>query len=276
MKLLQPILGKGPLSLDVAVVDQDIASSRWTSSCDHWRIRSLNSSDSDCRIRRAIIYSKTEHFRDSPRRLLVAVAGPPGCGKSTVVGPLCAMLNLELETSGASLEDGRRVRCATVSLDGWHYPRVTLDKMPDPTLAHWRRGAPFTYDRLSYLDFLKGLRSSGGSKIAYKTFNHATKDPEPGLVPIDETALIILIEGLYTAFDRPGWRECAEMMDRRVWIEVDPAVSRERVIRRNLAAGVSIDLLSAIDRVDASDMLNDQEVRNHRLAPTDVIVSVEI
>jgi hypothetical protein len=87
--------------------------------------------------------------------------------------------------------------------------------------------------------------------------------------------------------DRPGWRECAEMMDLRVWVETDRQVCRERVIRRNFVAGIVEDLKACEERgesagiynggiradgiVDASDMVNGDEVRQNRYLPTDII-----
>lgn len=38
--------------------------------------------------------------------------------------------------------------------------------------------------------------------------------------------------------DKPGWRDCAEMMDLRVWVETDREVCRQRVIKRNWKAGI--------------------------------------
>jgi uridine kinase len=38
--------------------------------------------------------------------------------------------------------------------------------------------------------------------------------------------------------DRDGWRDCAEMMDMRVWVECPREVCRTRTIERNFAAGI--------------------------------------
>lgn len=38
--------------------------------------------------------------------------------------------------------------------------------------------------------------------------------------------------------DRDGWRDCAGMMDVRVWVECDREVCRSRTIERNFAAGI--------------------------------------
>lgn len=33
-----------------------------------------------------------------------------------------------------------------VPMDGWHFSRAQLDVMPDPKLAHDKRGAEWTFD----------------------------------------------------------------------------------------------------------------------------------
>jgi hypothetical protein len=55
---------------------------------------------------------------------------PPGCGKSTIAYPLVSHVNALLGGDEAAI---------CISLDGWHYSRAELDRMPDPVEAHWRR-----------------------------------------------------------------------------------------------------------------------------------------
>jgi pantothenate kinase len=48
--------------------------------------------------------------------------------------------------------------------------------------------------------------------------------------------------------DRDGWRDCAEMMDMRVWVECDREVCRTRTIERNFAAGIVASREACADR----------------------------
>ncbi len=64
------------------------------------------------------------------------------------------------------------------------------------------------------------------------------------------------------------------MMDMRVWIEVDPEEARRRLIERNFEAGICGTREETAVRVDASDMVNGEMVREYRIEPTDIIVSV--
>lgn len=65
------------------------------------------------------------------------------------------------------------------------------------------------------------------------------------------------------------------MMDIRVWIEVDREVARRRLVERNFAAGISATKEDTAVRVDASDMLNGEDVRANRVDPTDVVHSID-
>lgn len=161
-----------------------------------------------------------------------------------------------------------------VGLDGWHHTRAELDAFPDPEMAHWRRGAAFTFNLASYADFVHALRkpvNSDTEPIGFPTFDHAAKDPAPSDTPILPQHKIVIVEGLYTMLDRPGWRDCADQMDLRVWVEVPRDVVRARVLKRNTEAGIVTDDEVAKRRVEESDMVNGDEVYDHRYKVTDTI-----
>jgi pantothenate kinase len=109
--------------------------------------------------------------------------------------------------------------------------------------------------------------------IQFPTFSHSIKDPEPSPIPISKSHRIVLIEGLYTHLSLPGWKACAEMLDMRIWVEVDRAVARERLIRRNFEAGIAESLVKCAERVDAVDMVTGEEVRDNRVQADEVVVS---
>jgi hypothetical protein len=115
--------------------------------------------------------------------------------------------------------------------------RAGLELTHTPT-----QGAAFTFNLPSYLTFLTSLRlplsPTPPKGIPFPTFDHARKDPAPSPNPILPRHRIVLVEGLYTLLDRPGWRDTAEMYDIRVFVDCTRAVCRERVIRRNFAAGI--------------------------------------
>ena len=105
------------------------------------------------------------------------------------------------------------------------------------------QGASFTFDLDKYTRFLNSVTlplssKAGQMPIYFPTFDHALKDPSTSLYPITPQHRIIIIEGLYTQYDQPSWRECADCADIKVWIDVDRQVSRARLVARNVAAGI--------------------------------------
>lgn len=213
----------------------------------------------------------------------------PGSGKSTTAYPLTDRLNSLLghsthpshvdsrgDIASPAPEAGVEGEVAIcVGLDGWHYSRSELDTFPDPVEAHWLRGAAFTFNLPSYLAFLQSLRLPLSPNppigIPFPTFDHALKDPSTSPHPILPRHRIVLIEGLYTMLDRDGWRDCAEMMDMRVWVECDREVCRARTVERNFAAGIVASREECEERVDKSDVVNGDEVAENQYKATMVL-----
>lgn len=97
--------------------------------------------------------------------------------------------------------------------------------------ARRRRGAAFTFDSSSYADFVRSLRVSPPlPSIPFPTFSHSTKDPTPSKFSITPLHRVVIIEGLYSLLDISPWKEAAELMDAKVWIECPRDVTRERLV----------------------------------------------
>lgn len=113
----------------------------------------------------------------------------------------------------------------------------------DPTRLDVKQGAAFTFNLIQYRSFLESLAECVlddrlAPEIHFPSFDHALKDPSPNPAPILARHRIILIEGLYVLYTRPGWADCATMMDIRVWIECEREVARGRIIKRHLRSGL--------------------------------------
>ncbi|KAI4852717.1 P-loop containing nucleoside triphosphate hydrolase protein, partial [Aureobasidium sp. EXF-8845] len=127
-------------------------------------------------------------FQEVPRskRLMIAVSGIPGSGKTTLASVVANRLNdLHHEKYPALAQNDEPA--AFVPMDGYHLSRAQLDAMPDPNTAHARRGAAFTFDASSFLDLVKKLRKpiSPETKTLYApSFDHAQKDPVNDDIPI--------------------------------------------------------------------------------------------
>ncbi|GAA5941457.1 Yfh7p [Sporobolomyces koalae] len=206
---------------------------------------------------------------DGPVRILVGIAGAPGSGKSTLAYPLVEYINASTAQTVSSQHMAQEPTAIAVGLDGWHHSRAELDAFPDPVEARRRRGAAFTFNALDYVAFVRALRSIPAvPQVTFPIFSHAVKDPTPSPSPILPNHKIVIIEGLYTLLDIEPWSEATDELDLRIWVECDRKVARERLIARHLESGIEPDRQAAEIRVDGSDMVNGEFVREHLVEPT--------
>jgi pantothenate kinase len=163
-------------------------------------------------------------------------------------------------------------------MDGYHLSRAQLDAMPDPTTAHARRGAAFTFDDHAFLKLVRKLKEPllpETTTLYAPSFDHAVKDPVEDDIPIAPTVRVCLFEGNYCALKKPKWSTAAELMDELWFVEVDFDVARERLARRHFKAGIARDMQEGYKRADENDLVNGKEIVEDRLDIDEVVVSKE-
>ena len=161
-----------------------------------------------------------------------------------------------------------------VPMDGYHLSRAQLSAMPDPTHAHARRGAEFTFDGPSFLALVKAVRSqTPNSPTLYApSFDHAIKDPKENDIPILASTKIIVFEGNYLSLDKEPWKEAAGLMDEVWFVDVDFEVARRRLVERHVSTGVAPTEGEAEKRVKENDLLNGEEIVKRRIRNVDEII----
>ena len=166
----------------------------------------------------------------------------------------------------------------SVPMDGYHLSRAQLSAMPDPTTAHHRRGAAFTFDDKAFLELVKTLRNPllPESKTVYApSFDHAIKDPVADDIPIHPASRIVILEGNYLSLNQGLWKEAAELMNELWFVEVDLETARRRLVVRHVAAGIAMDGEEAGNRADEIDLVNGRQIVDQRLEVQEVITSIE-
>ncbi|MEW9920122.1 phosphoribulokinase [Marimonas sp. MJW-29] len=176
-------------------------------------------------------------------RIVVAIAGPPGAGKSTVSEALARAL------------DG----AAVLPMDGFHLDNDTLRDMG---LLH-RKGAPQTFDTKGLHALLQRIRQGGD--VPVPTFDRAADAVVPDGAVIPAAARIVLVEGNYLLLDAPGWRDLHPFWDLTVAIEVPRAELEKRLIQRWLDHGLSPE--DARRRAEGNDLPNADTVRTGSITP---------
>lgn len=85
-------------------------------------------------------------------------------------------------------------------MDGYHLTRAQLSAMPNPAVAHARRGAAFTFDGDSFVQLVRQLKADEPltdttPTVFAPSFDHAVKDPKEGDIRIERTHRIVVLEG---------------------------------------------------------------------------------
>lgn len=143
-----------------------------------------------------------------PGRFLVALAGPPASGKSTLAAALAGLL------------PGAKV----VPMDGFHYDdRVLIAR----GLRH-RKGAPETFDALGLSHLLLRLRTE--AEVAIPLFDRDLEISRAGADVVTAADRILIVEGNYLLLDHAPWSDLR--FDLTVFLDVPEAELRRRLAAR--------------------------------------------
>ncbi|CAG9990036.1 unnamed protein product [Clonostachys byssicola] len=196
-------------------------------------------------------------------RLIIALAGPPGSGKSTIAEEVVALV--EKSPDGPSIK--------LIPADGFHLPLSVLRSLPNAKEALERRGAHWTFDAVATVDLVRCLRNNTGrTQVLAPTFDHAVKDPVLDSLVVDIDTEVCIIEGNYVLVDEAPWSEISSLVDDRWLVTVDKEVARQRVASRHLKAGIESTLHDTLLRVDNNDSLNGEYIMEHSLGKQDLLV----
>lgn len=185
-------------------------------------------------------------------RFIVAIAGPPGAGKSSLTEPLVARLS------------ALGLPAAIVPMDGFHYDNAVLSARGQ--LA--RKGAPFTFDVGGYQALIQRLKADLGAEIAIPLFDRALDIARAGAALVTPQHRIILTEGNYLLLDEAPWRDLSSLFDMSVMIEVSHGEIERRLVQRWRDHG--LDMAAAEKRARENDMVNADLVAK-RSRPADFV-----
>ena len=184
------------------------------------------------------------------KRLVVAVAGPPGAGKST----LSAALRDLLPEGSATV----------VPMDGFHFDDIILNRRG----LRARKGAPETFDLAGFETLLKRIRV-GEPDIAIPVFDRGMELSRAAAEIVGADTRFILVEGNYLLLDEAPWSRLAPLFDFSVFVDVPRNELELRLRRRWHEHGRSVE--DAANWIASNDMPNIERVLARRRA-ADLVV----
>ncbi|PRD43409.1 nucleoside/nucleotide kinase family protein [Phyllobacterium phragmitis] len=154
-------------------------------------------------------------------RLLVAIAGPPGAGKSTLSEHLRDALN-----------KGGDGPSAIVPMDGFHLDNAILDQRG----LRSRKGSPPTFDCAGFEVLLKRLRMAG-EDVVIPAFDRTLDLSRAGAAVVAARHRILLVEGNYLLLDEAPWSRLQPLFDLTIFLDVPFMELEQRLIQRWLEHG---------------------------------------
>ncbi|MEM8749802.1 MAG: hypothetical protein AAGF28_05835 [Pseudomonadota bacterium] len=188
------------------------------------------------------------------QRFLVAIAGPPGSGKTT----LSQALQKQIATLGEP--------AAVVPMDGYHLANQELDKLG---LRH-RKGAPQTFDAEAFVAMVKSLKDCART-TSIPGFDRQADAVVEDHQRIPEGRQILLIEGNYLLLNVPPWNALKPHFDVTIFVNPGLPVLEQRLVQRWLDHDHSRD--DAIVRAQSNDIPNAQFVLENS-NPADIMIGV--
>ena len=189
-------------------------------------------------------------------RLLVAIAGPPASGKSTLSTALSNYLNQSID-----------LRSVVVPLDGFHLNNDCLDHLK---LRH-RKGAPETFDFDSFSHLLRRLARSD-QPIYFPTFDRALDKVVAGRSAVYPEDQVILVEGNYLLLDEQPWSQLRPLFNYSIFLNVPVDVLQSRLIQRWLNHDHTLEEAKA--RALSNDIPNARRVYD-RLSKADQVMGLD-
>ena len=190
-------------------------------------------------------------LRPAQFRILVAIAGAPGSGKSVLAAELCRRLR------------DQKISAEVVPMDGFHLDNAILDARG----LRPRKGAPETFDAAGFVHLIRRL--SDPVEVFVPVFDRTRDLAIAGATVVSADCEVVIVEGNDLLFDQDPWSALAPLWTFAARLDVPMPELRARLIQRWLSLGLS--RAAATRRAESNDIPNAQRVIDRPL-PADLIL----
>lgn len=207
---------------------------------------------------RPFLTQLAELQKQHSQRLMVAVVGPPGSGKSFFAAQIAWMASKGFIPGSEAI---------ALPMDGFHFPghilnqKTLLMRNGDRIPMIDCKGAPETIDVESLRGLLGHIRRCD-EKLTWPDYDRKLHDIVPHALRISASHNLILVEGNYLLVKVPPYRGIADMFDLRVYVEAPGPTIVTNLMNRHMAGGKTVE--QAKDWVRRIDLPNARLVESTR------------
>lgn len=195
------------------------------------------------------------------KRIIVYLAAPPGCGKSTLASYLERL----------SIENGY-TPIQALGMDGFHHTNIYLNshyRKNTGELLALHKGAPDTFNLESLREHICSIKE--GKETHWPIYDRKIHDPIENAIKVDSS--IILIEGNYLLLNDEPWNKLKDYADYTIFITGEPIDLENRLINRKMQSGSSFE--TALKHYHETDKPNLLLVNQNHL-PADLTLKLNI
>ncbi|UCB44757.1 MAG: hypothetical protein JSV25_11125 [Spirochaetota bacterium] len=171
-----------------------------------------------------------QYEKSETKPYILAVAGPPGCGKSAI----SSLFEFLLEEQG--------IDTYVLPLDGFHFKNDELKKMKaihqdSPITLYERKGSKETYRVSHLIDLMKKLYQ--GENLSWPLYSRSTHNPVEKGMFINNNNAIYMVEGNYLLLDSRPWSDLRKYFNKKIFISSKKRFLKKRIIQRKQKGGFS-------------------------------------